>query len=135
MRVIACGDREWTDRAAVRRRLEALPPGTTVIHGAARGADFIADEEARRIGLPVVGFPAHWRHGPGCLPTCRRVVGRSAGPIRNREMLAYLKRFAEDEILVLAFHDDLSRSRGTADMVKIARKAGVGTEVIRSGGA
>lgn len=133
MRVIACGDREWTNRAVVRRRLEALPPGTMVIHGAARGADSIAAEEARTIGLPVKAFPAHWGHGPECLPTCRRVVGRAAGPIRNRQMLAFLLEGGpSEERRILAFHDDLSRSKGTADMVKIGRKAKVEVEVVRS---
>lgn len=51
-----------------------------VIHGAARGIDSIAAEVARDAELVVTSFPADWnRHGKG------------AGPIRNTQMLDYLR--------------------------------------------
>ena len=50
--------------------------------------------------------------------------GKAAGPIRNREML----RDGGPE-MVAAFHTDLSQSKGTLDMVRIARSAGVPVKV------
>ena len=51
MRVLICGDRNWTDRAAIGRDVLTLPKGTTVIHGNARGADRSAGEIAHAHGL------------------------------------------------------------------------------------
>jgi hypothetical protein len=83
-------------------------PLDTVVHGDCRGADRLADEAAKTLCLRVERYPADWNK-----------YGRSAGPIRNHEML-------DTGIdLVLAFHDDLSQSEGTNHMVTIATKAGV----------
>jgi hypothetical protein len=61
----------------------------------------------------VRAFPADWnRFGP------------AAGPIRNRLMLD------ENPDLVIAFHSDLSNSRGTADTVTEARSRKITAEVI-----
>jgi len=81
----------------------------TLIHGAAPGADRMAGEIGGLIGYWVLDFPADWRQH-----------GKAAGPIRNRQML----REGQPD-LVIAFHDDLSASKGTRDMVRIARKAGI----------
>lgn len=113
MKVLVCGDRNWTDQAAIYKRLALLDMSTTIIHGAARGADRIAGDAAERLGLPVIAVPAEWE-----------LHGKSAGPIRNRKMLDM-----EPE-LVIAFHSDLSKSRGTADTVREARKRGIPVEII-----
>jgi hypothetical protein len=61
-----CGSRDWTDREAIRRDLEALPPNSVVIEGGARGADRIAREEAQALGIHVATVPALWDfHGKG----------------------------------------------------------------------
>lgn len=114
MRVLICGDRNWTDYAAILRELLRFPPGTTIIEGGCCGADRLAAEIARELGFKVAEFHADWQR-----------YGRAAGPIRNRRML--------DEgrpDLVLAFHADIKKSRGTADMVRQARRAGVPVRVI-----
>lgn len=49
---------------------------------------------------------------------------RQAGPIRNEQML---QEGQPDK--VLAFHENLAQSRGTADMVRRAAKAGVPVEI------
>ena len=64
-------------------------------------------------GIVPEHFPADWKANP-----------RAAGPIRNRQMLA-----AKPD-MVVAFHKDLATSRGTKDMVTIARKAGIPTLVL-----
>lgn len=59
IRVLVTGSREWTDRAAVFRALEhawCAYGQPTVVHGAAEGADEIAQEWA---DLRGVGYEAH----------------------------------------------------------------------------
>ena len=114
MRVLVCGDRNWTNRQRIGVRLSSLLPNEDVIiHGGCRGADKLAGQAAKALGFPVEVYPAEWtRHG------------RAAGPIRNQQML-------DTGIdLLLAFHPDLVTSKGTRDMVMRADKAGVTVEVI-----
>lgn len=109
MRVLICGDRNWKDTEAIARCVKALGPGTTVIHGAARGADGIAGEIAERRAMAVEAYPADWNQ-----------YGKSAGPIRNRQMMKEGK-----PTLVVFFHNNLKQSKGTKDMVEVATKAGI----------
>ena len=114
MRVLVCGSRDWTDAALILETLRGVAEVTVVIHGAAPGADTLAGEAARAMGIPVQAFPADWDR-----------YGRAAGPIRNQRML--------DEghpDLVLAFHDDIASSRGTADMFRRALAAGVQVRLV-----
>ncbi len=112
MRVLVCGDRNWTDVELIR---DNLPHETTVvIHGACRGADKIGGEVAESLGIPVEVFPAQWKR-----------YGRGAGPIRNKQMLDEGK-----PDLVLAFHPDLLKSKGTRNMVTLARKKGLPVIVV-----
>lgn len=113
MKVLVCGDRYWSDAFRTELRLKKLPPGTVIIEGEARGADTIARDAALALGFEVRRFPADWKK-----------YGRAAGPIRNREMLD------QKPDLVIAFHSDLSKSRGTADTVREAKKRGIPVEVI-----
>jgi hypothetical protein len=114
VKILVCGSRDWTNRAIIRQRVAAIPAGFTILHGAARGADTIAREEAEGVGLKTIAFPAEWEK-----------YGRAAGPIRNRAMLD------EHPDLVIAFHNDISRSRGTADTVREAKKRGIPVEIIK----
>jgi hypothetical protein len=112
MIVLVCGDRWWKDREKIKARLSTLPKDTTILHGACRGADLIAASVAQELGMKVKAFPADWDR-----------YGSSAGPIRNRLMLD------ERPDLVIAFHSDLSNSKGTADTVTEARSRKIETEV------
>ena len=110
-RILVCGSRTWSDMEALRTVLDPRPDdGVVLIHGGARGADRLAGEYAAGRGWPVEVYPADWnRHG------------KAAGPIRNKQML--------DEghpTEVIAFTDKpLYESRGTADMVRRATRAGI----------
>lgn len=109
--MLITGDRNWTNRAAIKRVLQQAKSAgyDTLIEGEARGADSIAKEEATRLGYIVRGFPANWAE-----------YHRAAGYIRNQQML--------DEgqpDTVVYFHKNLAESKGTADMVRRARKAGI----------
>jgi len=117
MKVLVCGDREWTSPAAISKRLAKLPSDTLVIHGAARGADRMAGEAATAMGLSVMPFPADWA-----------TYGKRAGSIRNTAMLAL------EPDLVLAFHNDIEASKGTADTVKKAHRLGIPVEIIEAKG-
>jgi hypothetical protein len=111
-RVLVCGDRNWTNLEAIRRELSRHRP-SVVIHGTARGADTLAGIAALELGISVERYPANWTK-----------YGRAAGPIRNRQMLEIGR-----PDLVLAFHENIADSRGTADMIRIAEKKGVPVEL------
>ena len=140
MRVLVCGSRTWgkpvwnarlrarvyTDKPAVEI-LQSLVWGAfaadlntesddVLIHGAAPGADelasWFADDSPVIEPLP---FPADWDR-----------YGKSAGYIRNQQMLDEGK-----PDLVIAFVDKpLAESRGTKNMVHLAKVAGVKTVVV-----
>jgi hypothetical protein len=114
MRILICGDRRWTDKAALDAYVAQLPADAVVITGGARGADTMAFFAATARGMKTIVFVADWKR-----------YGRAAGPIRNRRMLE-----ARPDVVAYA-HDDLESSKGTKNMVELARKAGVSTENIR----
>lgn len=113
MIVLVCGDRDWTDEKMIEAELQKLPKGSIVVHGACRGADTIAGNIAKRLGFEVRPYPANWNE-----------FGKRAGVIRNREMLQ-----RENPNLVIAFHKNLDRSKGTKDMVTVAKEAGVRVKI------
>ncbi len=117
MRVLICGDRNWSDVELIHSN---LPSETVaVIHGGCRGADRIGGAVAESLGISVEVFPARWER-----------YGRGAGPIRNEQMLDQGK-----PDLVIAFHPDLTKSRGTRNLVGLARKRGIRTIIIPKGTA
>ncbi len=104
MIVLVCGGRDYTNVKAIRDSLDMVDV-TSIIAGGASGADAIGREEAIRRKLDFKMFPADWS-----------AHGRAAGPIRNKQMLDEGK-----PDLVMAFPG----GRGTADMVRRAKAAGV----------
>ena len=113
MRVLVTGDRDWTDLVVILDRLSELPSGTVIIHGACRGADKLAGEAAQLLGFSIIEYPAEWGK-----------YGRAAGPIRNRQMLE-----EGQPNLVLGFHDNISESKGTKNVLAISEKAGIDCEL------
>lgn len=109
MKVLICGDRNWDDLETMLDVFESIEDDIdTVIHGDARGADSLAGTIAMIKGKHVIAVPADWK-----------THGRAAGPIRNRKM------FDENKPdLVIAFHKNISESKGTKDMVNYATKKG-----------
>jgi hypothetical protein len=110
--ILICGDRNWIDFDLIHNTLKTCH--TTfrcqmVIEGGAKGADMCGREAAMTLNIPYQEFRARWED-----------YGKGAGPIRNQQML--------DEgqpDVVLAFHDDLPNSKGTKDMIRRAKKAGI----------
>jgi len=107
-RLLICGDRHWSNGDFILKeltRLHQLTPIEVVIEGEAKGADTLARLAAESLQIPVLRFPARWSE-----------YGRAAGPIRNRQMLEDGK-----PTCVVAFHNNLHLSRGTANMVRLAQ--------------
>lgn len=112
MTILICGSRDWIDYETILLKLFSLTfliPSSeiTIIDGLAWGADNLGHKAARALGYKTRRFPAHWKR-----------YGQGAGMMRNQQMLD-----EGNPDLVLAF--PLANSRGTADMVYQAKKAGV----------
>ena len=109
MRILVCGGRDYTDFWKVDQVLDNYYSVIRLlIHGAARGADSLAEEWAKDREVPYLGIPAKWK-----------LYGKKAGYLRNKEMLTWHPN------LVIAFPGN----KGTANMIKLAEEAGV--EVIK----
>lgn len=110
MRVLVCGGRDYDDSRRLFQVLDKLHSEAgidAIIEGGARGADRLARHWAEHpYGCAVVEtYEADWEN-----------QGSFAGPARNARMLAEGR-----PDLVIAFPG----GRGTADMMRKARKAGV----------
>lgn len=130
MRILVCGGRDYVDSIEFNNSmLEILHNyskvqcidttkiadiyDTTIISGAAKGADTLAIDFAKYYNLPVLEYPADWKK-----------YGKAAGAIRNQQML--------DEgtpDLVVAFPG----GNGTKDMVRRAKKAGIKVIEVKDG--
>lgn len=111
MRIIVTGGRDYNDQNTVARTLQYLylapfskGDKPTLVSGGATGADRLAEQYARAYGWTVEVHRADWK-----------AHGRAAGPVRNQKMAD----LGAD--LLVAFPG----GRGTADMVRRARKAGI----------
>lgn len=114
MKVLVCGGRDYRNTAYLFRALDKLHqerPITELIQGGANGADALAREWAKtKPDVARFVCKANWQK-----------YGKAAGPIRNSKMLAW------GPDLVIAF--PTPKSRGTWDMVRKAKAAGVETIV------
>lgn len=108
--ILVCGGRDFDNYAALRTSLDAILRNrgwwpVHIVSGGARGADNLAIEYAKLNNFSWREYRADWK-----------AHGRAAGPIRNQEMLD-----DSQPKLVVAFPG----GRGTADMVRRAKSAGV----------
>jgi hypothetical protein len=115
IRIIVCGSRSWNDRKLIANTLYdlAVEYGTdiTIVHGDAKGADRICEQEAQKAGLLIEAYPADWVG-----------QGKRAGLIRNERMAAL-----GADLCVAAWD---GRSTGTAHMMDTARLYGIPVRVI-----
>ena len=65
------GGRTFSDRETLERVLDRIKPGE-IIHGAASGADTLADGYAWRKRIPCWRFSARWRPNSRFNHTCLR---------------------------------------------------------------
>ncbi len=122
MRVIIAGSREFiggeyvdaiSDAVAIFEQSVGLI--TEVVCGDADGIDTAGRLWAESNGIQVQRFPADWKKH-----------GKKAGPIRNRQMAEYSRG------LILVWD---GKSRGSANMLKVADELGLATMSIVLDGA
>lgn len=135
-RVLVCGSRDWNDTDTINRELNRLiveagvrQHQVLVITGSTweddNGADSIVESLCRtELGLACAIFRAPWDFARKVLNEKRR-----AGPMRNAWMLKW-----GQPNYVLAFHPFLPNSRGTKNMCKQAREAGIPVRLITAPG-
>lgn len=113
---LICGGRDFADAELFDTmmgqivQMRGVP--SRVVHGAAKGADMLANEWAWRLAIDTVGVAASWS-----------LHGKAAGPIRNQRMLDEYRPH-----LVIAFPG----GAGTADMVRrafVAKERGASLDV------
>lgn len=101
--IIVCGSRWWQNGETIATVLSVVPKHTVVVNGYARGADYLASLICRsELALRAIDVPADWDK-----------YGKSAGMLRNRQMLVYRPQ------IVVGFHDQMWKSRGTRNMMKL----------------
>lgn len=116
-RVIIAGTRTFTDYTLLQRECNHLlsekqrTHNIVVVSGTARGADTLGERYARERGFQLRRFPADWDKD-----------GKKAGMLRNYRM-------ADNADALIAFWD--GTSRGTANMINIARKKNLPVRVIQ----
>lgn len=119
--VVVCGTRTFNDRKLLFKKLDQLTANflkCVVVTGGARGADKLAEEWAAKNWYTVVNFYPDWeRHG------------KKAGPIRNREMARFATADGTRTAYCVAFWDGVSR--GTADMIEVAKAFDMKVKIIR----
>jgi hypothetical protein len=99
-----------------RRRGSKKRSGVTkVLSRETPGVDTLAEWWAEQHGIPVTRFTAEWKR-----------YGRRAGPIRNQEMAGYAEG-------LVAVWD--GQSRGTRNMIQLARRRGLQVYVYLIGDA
>ena len=118
MRVLVCGGRDFWDDDWFYEVLNEINDTynfhnkiSLIIEGGAAGADAMAKGFAKVNDIPYETYEADWN-----------TYGKSAGPIRNKQMLEEGK-----PDLVIAFPG----GKGTANMVKLAREANIEVREIK----
>jgi len=113
-KLIVAGGRDFTDYELLRTTLDHLLSRKSkiqIVSGMARGADSLAVKYAYENDYDIKSFPANWQQH-----------GNSAGYKRNIEMARYADA-------CVCFWDGLSK--GTADMIRVARVYNLPTRVIK----
>lgn len=105
-RLAIVGSRSFQRLDLVRDFVNRLSlPNLTIVSGGAYGVDQEAERAAKARSIPFDLFPV--------TPDDWRILGKRAGPIRNRRMVETCDGLC-------AFYD--LRSRGTADAIAVARQ-------------
>lgn len=119
LRVIIAGSRDFNNynllNSTIYNYLKENTNNVEIISGTARGADQLGERFANEYGYQIKRFPANWN-----------LYGKSAGPIRNREMAEYA---SGGQGVLFAFWD--GKSRGTKSMIDLAKKFELEVHIVR----
>ena len=110
MKVLVCGDRNWNNYNVMYSILKDINP-SLIIEGECKGADLMAKNIAKKLNIKVLSFKAEWNK-----------YGKRAGPIRNMKMIN-----EGNPDIVIAFHNNISKSKGTKDCLIKAKRKGIYT--------
>lgn len=116
-KVIIAGGRHFKDYELLKEKCDYYLKNklkefqVVIVSGNAAGADFLGERYAQERGLQCDARSAEWKK-----------YGKSAGFIRNKEM-------AEIADALIAFWD--GNSRGTANMINLAKSKGLRVAVVR----
>ena len=110
-KILVCGGREWHLADPIYSALSGLLELTSaqnimIIHGGARGADIIAGSVGKQLGMAVARVDADWDY-----------YHKAAGAIRNKWMASLNPDY------VLAYVEDFHASKGTKNMVNLAKSS------------
>lgn len=118
LRILVTGSRSWTDKVAIADAIRQAwidagkPYRVTVVHGGARGADYIADVFAKRMHFDTEPHIAEWER-----------FGKAAGFVRNSEMVQ-----AGADICLAFIRNE---SKGATMCAKLAEEAGIPVKYFR----
>lgn len=117
MKIIVCGGRHFDDYELLISKMQAAIDmhhlkyeDIEIVSGHCEGADMLGEKYAQEFGTSISIFPAQWEK-----------YGRVAGPIRNKQMVDYIK--SDPNPLVIAFTNP--RTKGTRNTIKEAKKLNI----------
>lgn len=121
-RIIIAGSRQFNDYHKMLTELDnigihlmnTIEP-IEIVSGHAPGADTLGERFAKYYGYHLKIFPADWN-----------IYGKAAGPIRNEQMAKYASE--ADRGILVAF--PIGESKGTRNMIKLAKQYGLEVNVI-----
>lgn len=114
IKVIIAGGRDFKDYDLLKEKLDyylSNLENIIIVSGGASGADSLGERYAKEKGYSLVTFQADWNK-----------YGKSAGPIRNRQMANYADH-------LVAFWD--GKSRGTLNMINTAKELALKIKIIK----
>lgn len=123
-RVIIAGSRSFNDQDLFDNTIHDVllsyyTEELEIVSGGCTGADRMGEEYAEEWDIPLRVFNADWD-----------AYGKAAGPIRNEQMAKYAAE--ADEGILIAF--PIGESKGTRNMISLARQYGLRVIVIESEG-
>lgn len=111
LHILVCGGRHFTNYTVLCDILDNVIGDIKeieIVSGHCQGADMLGEKYAQERDITVKIFPADWAK-----------YGRKAGPIRNKQMIDYIKNFGNR--LVVAFTNE--NTVGTKNTITLAKKA------------
>lgn len=120
VRVIIAGSRNFNDQDLFDNSIHDIlikyeTDELEIVSGGCSGADIMGEEYAEEWDIKCAVFPADWNK-----------YGKAAGPIRNEQMARYAAE--ADYGMLIAF--PVGESRGTRNMIKLAKQYGLEVNVI-----